>query len=157
MLYIIKLNFKIINAKFVRNVDETFYFILFYLICWVVDGNPLRRICMNFNLIITLWLYLPTHVISDLSLYVITFLFWCFTSFTSHTVSYHHIFLTAHVRDSSHFLFFFFFLISPYYQCFLYFLLLFRIFFIIFFFFLTLDPYQNFNSKFLHRHCYFLL
>ena len=32
MLYIIKLNFKIINAKFVRNVDETFYFILFYLL-----------------------------------------------------------------------------------------------------------------------------
>ena len=54
MLYIIKLNFKIINVKFVRNVDGTFYFILFYFIFWEVDGYPLRRIRMNFNLIITL-------------------------------------------------------------------------------------------------------
>ena len=134
-------------------------FILFYFICWEVDGNPLRRIRMNFNLIITLWLYLPTHVISDLSLYVITFLLWCFTSFTSHTVSQHHLFLTAHVRDSSHIFFFFFFNLTILSVLLIFFTsfsdLLHH--FLFYFFFLTLDPYQNFKSKFLHRHCYFLL
>ena len=51
MLYIIKLNFKII-INLLEMLMELF--ILFYFIFWEVDGYPLRRIRMNFNLIITL-------------------------------------------------------------------------------------------------------